>query len=130
MVHRKTISGLSLLAIAGAAWVLMSFGSAFAQQKQSSGTGGQSKELVLLTGTYTAKVKAIVCGMCGPLIQKTLQDFKEVGAVTVDQKTSTVQFSIKKGSMINLSALQKSLDAAAKSMGMGADYALSDVKPK
>jgi hypothetical protein len=130
MVHGKTISGLPILVITGAALVLLSLGIAFAQPQQSSGIGGQSKELLLMTGTYTAKVKAIVCGMCGPLIQKTLQDFKEVEAVTVDQKSSTVQFSIKKSSMVNLSALQKSLDAAAKNMGMGADYTLSDVKPK
>jgi hypothetical protein len=130
MVHKKTISGLPFLAIAGAALALLSFGIVFAQQRNPSGSGQQSKELLLMTGTYAAKVKAIVCGMCGPLIQKTLQDFKEVEAVTVDQKNSTVQFSIKKSGMINLSSLQKALDAAAKSMGMGADYTLSDVKPK
>jgi hypothetical protein len=130
MVRDKSISGLALFLMIGAALVLLNFGIVFAQQQHSSGAKGQSKELLLMTGTYTAKVKAIVCGMCGPLIQKTLQDFKEVEAVTVDQKSSTVQFSVKKSSMINLSALQKALDTAAKSMGMGADYTLSDLKPK
>jgi hypothetical protein len=129
MVRNKTISGFPLLIIAGAAFVLLNFGIVFAQQQRSGGTGGQDKDM-LMAGTYTAKVKAIVCGMCAPLIQKTLQDFKEIEAVTVDQKSSTVQFSVKKGSMTTLSALQKALDAAAKSMGMGADYTLSDVKPK
>jgi hypothetical protein len=128
MVRNKSISGLTILLITGAALVLLSFGIVFAQPQPSNGAD-QSKDM-LMPGTYTAKVKAIVCGMCGPLIQKTLQNFKEVEAVTVDQKGSTVQFSVKKGSMTTLVALQKALDAAAKSMGMGADYTLSDVKPK
>jgi hypothetical protein len=75
-------------------------------------------------------VKAIVCEGCGPLIQKTLQKFKELEAVTVDQKNRTVQFSVKKGNMTALADLIKALDTAAKRMGMGADYTLSDVKPK
>jgi hypothetical protein len=129
MIRGKTISGLRFLVIAGAALLLLTFGIAFAQQLRSSGTGGQSKN-ILRPGTYTAKVKAIVCGACGPLIQKTLQTFKEFEAVTVDQKSRTVQFSVKKGSMTTLVAPQKALDAAAKSMGMGADYTLSEVKPK
>ena len=85
---------------------------------------------MLMSGTYTAKVKAIVCGECGPQIQKTLQNFKELDAVTVDRKSSTVQFSVKKNSMTSLLVLQKALDTAAKRMGMGADYTLSDIKPK
>jgi hypothetical protein len=129
MVRNKTISGLSLLAIAGVALVLLNFGIVFAQHQHSSGVGGQSKDM-LMPGTYTARVKEIVCGMCGPLIQKTLQNFKEIEAVTVDQKSSTVQFSVKKDSMTAISAIQKALDAAAKNMGMGADYTLSDVKTK
>jgi hypothetical protein len=77
-----------------------------------------------------AKVKAIVCEGCGPLIQKTLQNFKELEAVTVDQKNKTVQFSVKKKSTVAVSNIQKALDAAAKLMGMGADYSLSDLKAK
>jgi hypothetical protein len=129
MVRGKTSSGLPLLVIACAALVLLNFGIVFAQYQHSTGAGGQSKDM-LMPGTYTAKVKAIVCGGCGPLIQKTLQNFKELEAVTVDQKSSTVQFSVKKDSMTTVGDLQKALDAAAKRMGMGADYTLSDVKPK
>jgi hypothetical protein len=122
MVRGKAISGLQLVVIAGAVLVLLNFGIVFAQHQPSKD--------MLMPGTYTAKVKAIVCEGCGPLIQKTLQNFKELEAVTVDQKSKTVQFSVKKDNMATLVDLQKALDRAAKSMGMGADYALSDVKPK
>ena len=122
MVRRKTISGLQLVIIAGAVLVLLNFGIVFAQHQPSKD--------MLMPGTYTAKVKAIVCDGCGPLIQKTLQNFKELEAVTVDQKGKTVQFSVKKGAMTTAVDLQKALDAAAKRMGMGADYTLSDVKAK
>jgi hypothetical protein len=91
-------------------------------------TAQSGKELA--AGQYTAKVKAIVCGGCGPLIQKTLAAFKELEAVTVDQKASSVLFTIKKDATVKLADLQKALDAAANRMGMGADYTLSDVKPK
>ena len=129
MVRGKTISGLSLLVFAGAALVLLNFGLVFAQHQHSSGADMQPKDM-LMPGTYTAKVKAIVCGECVPVIQKTLQNFKELETVTVDKKSSTVQFSVKKGSMTTRLDLQKALDTAAKRMGMGADYTLSDVKPK
>jgi hypothetical protein len=129
MVQGKMISGFSYLIIATAAFLLLSFGIVFAQHPHSGGTTGQSKDM-LMPGTYTAKVKAIVCDGCGPMIQKTLQTFKELDAITVDQKRRTVQFSVKKGSMTTVSDLQKPLDAAAKNMGMGADYTLSDIKPK
>jgi hypothetical protein len=128
MVRGKTISGLPLLIIAGTALVLLNFGSVFAQQ-HSSHASAQSKDM-LMPGTYTAKVKALVCDGCGPLVQKTLQEFKELEAVTVDQKSRAVQFSVKKDSMTTLVNLQKALDAAAKRMGMGADYTLLEVKPK
>jgi hypothetical protein len=129
MVRGKTISELPLLVFAVAALVLLNIGIVFAQHQHSSGGDMQSKDM-LMPGTYTAKVKAIVCGECGPQIQKTLQNFKELEAVTVDKKSSMVQFSVKKGSMPTLSDLQKALDTAAKRMGMGADYTLSDVKSK
>jgi hypothetical protein len=129
MVRERMVSRLQILVVVSAALVLLSFGAVFAQHQHTGGTNGQSKDM-LMPGTYTAKVKAIVCGMCGPLIQKTLQNFKELDAVTVDQKNSTVQFSVKKDSMTAMGDLQKALDAAAKRMGMGADYTLSDVKPK
>jgi hypothetical protein len=91
---------------------------------------GQNAPDVLKAGQYTAKVKAIVCGGCGPLIQKTIQNFKEIEAVTVDQQKSTVQFTVKKDNTVKMADLQKALDAAANVMKMGANYTLSDVKPK
>ena len=129
MVKGKMVSKLQILLFAGAAMVLLSFGMGFAQHDHAGGNTMQSKDM-LMPGTYTAKVKAIVCDGCGPMIQKTLQDFKEVEAVTVDQKSRTVQFSVKKDSMTTVANLQKALDAAAKRMGMGADYTLSDIRSK
>jgi len=129
MVRGKTISGLSLLIFALATLALLNFGMVFAQHQHTSGTDMQSRDM-LMPGTYTAKVKAIVCGDCVLLIQKTLQNFKELEAVTVDKKSSTVQFSVKKDSMTTRSELQKALDTAAKRMGMGADYTLLNVTPK
>jgi len=89
---------------------------------------GQSQD-VLSSGTYAAKVKAIVCGGCGPLIQKTLQGMKEIEAVKVDQDKKTIQFAVKKDATVKVSDLQKALKAAADKMGMGADYTLSDLHP-
>jgi hypothetical protein len=129
VVRGKAISRLPLLVFGGAVLVLLHFGVALAQHQHSSGADAQSKNM-LMPGTYTAKVKAIVCGECVPVIQKTLQNFKGLEAVTVDKKTSTVQFSVKKDSMTTRLDLQKALDTAAKRMGMGADYTLSDIKPK
>ncbi len=84
---------------------------------------------VLKAGEYTAKVKAITCGGCGPLIKKTMEGMKEIGPVTVDSTNKTVQFAVKKDATIKLADLQKALDGAAKNMGMGADYTLLDLKP-
>jgi hypothetical protein len=126
---RRIVSRFQIHVIAVAALTLLIFGIVFAQPLPSGGTNGQSND-VLTPGTYVAKVKAIVCDGCGPLIQKTLQNFKELEVVTVDQKNKTVKFSVKKGSTVTVSSLQKALDAAAKLMGMGADYSLSDLKPK
>jgi hypothetical protein len=129
MVRGIIVSRLKILVIACSALALLSVGIVFAQNQHSGGTNEQAK-VMLKPGTYTAKVKAIVCEGCGPLIQKTLQSFKELDSVTVDQKNSTVQFSVKKDNTTTVDILQKALDTAAKSMGMGADYTLSNVKPK
>jgi hypothetical protein len=83
---------------------------------------------VLKTGEYTAKVKAITCGMCGPLIKKTMEGMKEIASATVDNAKKTVQFEVKKDATIKLVDLQKALDGAAKGMGMGADYTLLELK--
>jgi hypothetical protein len=85
---------------------------------------------VLSPGTYTATVKAIVCGGCGPLIKRTLEGLKQIDSATVDQQAKTVQFAVKKDTTIKVSEIQTALKAAADKMGMGADYTLSDVKAK
>jgi copper chaperone CopZ len=128
MFRGKLISGLPLIVII--AGLFLNIGIVFAQHQHSMGASAEQSKDMLMPGTYTAKVKAVICGGCGPLIQKTLQGFKQVEAVTVDQKASTVQFTVKKDTMTTVAELQKALDAAAKRMGMGADYTLSDVKPK
>jgi copper chaperone CopZ len=89
---------------------------------------GQSPD-ILKPGDYSAKVKAITCGGCGPLIKKTMQAMKEIESVTVDSEKKTVQFVVKKDNPLKLSELQKALNAAADKMGMGADYTLLDLKP-
>ena len=83
---------------------------------------------VLKAGTYSAKVKAIVCGGCAPAIEKTFQGMKEIDAVKVDRAKKTVQFTVKKDATVKVSDLQKALKAAADKMGMGADYTLSDLQ--
>lgn len=84
---------------------------------------------VLTAGTYTANVKALVCGGCGPLIKETLMSMKQLDAVSVDSAKKTVQFSVKKNTTVKLADIQKILNGAATKMGMGADYTLSSVKP-
>lgn len=83
---------------------------------------------ILKPGEYTAKVKAIVCGGCGPLIVKTMRAMKEIDSVTVDSEKMTVQFVVKKDQTLKMADLQKALKAAADQMKMGADYTLSDLK--
>jgi hypothetical protein len=121
MVRGMVVSRLQIPVITVAVLLLLSLGIVLAHPLVTD---------TLAPGTYVAKVKAIVCEGCGPLIQKTLQNFKELEAVTVDQKNKTVQFSVKKGGTATVSTLQKALDAAAKSMGMGANYSLLDLKAK
>lgn len=89
----------------------------------------QKSQDVLKTGDYTAKVKALVCSGCGPLVKRTLEGMKEIGAVSVDSANKTVQFAVKKDATIKVANIQKALDDAAKAMGMGADYTLVDLKP-
>jgi hypothetical protein len=90
--------------------------------------GAQQSRDVLTAGTYTAKVKAIVCSGCGPLIKQTLEKMKEIDSVSVDSGKKTVQFAVKKNNTVKLSDLQKALKVAADRMGMGADYTLLDLK--
>ncbi len=81
-------------------------------------------------GTYTAKVKALVCRGCGPFVKKTLEGLKPIESATVNQQASTVEFTVRKDTTIKLSEIQAALKAAAEKMGMGADYTLSNVKAK
>ncbi len=83
---------------------------------------------VLKPGEYTAKVKALVCAGCGPLVVKTMKALKEIDSVSVDSAKQTVQFAVKKDTTLKTADLQKALKGAADAMGMGADYTLSDLK--
>lgn len=89
----------------------------------------QQDKDVLTAGTYTANVKAIVCGGCAQIIKESLQGMKEIGSVSVDSAQKTVQFTVKENKSVKLADVQKVLKSAAKKMGMGADYTLSDLKP-
>jgi copper chaperone CopZ len=81
-------------------------------------------------GTYSAKLKALVCDACAPEVKQTLGKQNGIGDVSVDQKTSTVLFTVKEDAKVKLSDVQKALDASSADMGMGADYTLYDVKKK
>ena len=82
----------------------------------------QSQDM-LTEGKYTAKVKAITCDGCGPLIKETMENTKQIDSVSVDRKASTVQFRVIKGKPVKMSDLQSALKAASGKMGMGADRA-------
>lgn len=93
----------------------------------------RSKPQAMTAGEYSAKVKAIVCSGCVPIIEKTMREFPGIESVSVEQETSTVRFTVKKGARVNLAKLQETLKAAAGTMGMGADYRLlelTDLKTK
>lgn len=83
---------------------------------------------VLKEGMYSAMVTAIPCNACPPKIEEALKAQPAIDSVSVDQKTSTVRFSVKTGAQVPLSELQKALKAASDQMGMGADYQLKNVK--
>lgn len=93
----------------------------------------RSKPQAIAAGEYSAKVKAIVCSGCVPVIEKTMREFPGIESVSVEQETSRVRFTVKKGARVNLAKLQEALKAAAGTMGMGADYRLlelTDLKTK
>jgi hypothetical protein len=99
MIQGRTRSRLGALALACAVLALLGFGSACDRQERPGGTHTATGDVgdMLVPGTYTAGVKAIVCDGCGPLIERTLRNFEEIEAVAVDQKSKTVQFTVKKG---------------------------------
>src|ERR1017187_9933326 len=82
---------------------------------------------VLEAGTYTAKVAAIPCEACPPVIEKTFKAQPGIDQVSVDQKTSSLTFTVKPGAQVQLPDLQSALKAASDQMGMGADYQLHDI---
>ena len=82
---------------------------------------------ILKAGKYTAHVTAIPCEGCPPVIEKTMLDQKGIGSAKADQKTSTLSFTVKPGSVIKVPDLQKALKSASDEMGMGADYTLKNI---
>lgn len=83
---------------------------------------------LLVPGSYTATVPAFVCGGCPEWIQTKLGAVKSLKNVMVDPETRRVTFTVKKGAKVKRSDIQNVLDAAAREMGMGADYTLRDFK--
>ena len=88
---------------------------------------GQAGMSLLVPGKYSAKVTAIACEACPPEIMKTLQAQTGVKDITVDAKTSTVQFTVLPGAHVWIPELQKALKAASDQMGMGADFELKNL---
>lgn len=89
---------------------------------------GTKAEGVLAPGSYTATVKAFACGGCAEWIQSKLSAVKSLEKVSADQKTRGIRFTVKKDAQVKRSDIQKILDAAAKDMGMGADYTMGELK--
>ena len=88
----------------------------------------KGKDQVLQEGAYSATVKALVCGGCGPKVEETLRNVDGIQSVAVDQEKKTVKFTVKKGAKIKLTDLQKILRASSLEMGMGADYQIKGLK--
>ena len=93
-------------------------------------TSVRAADDVLNAGAYTAKVKAMTCGGCPPLVKKTMEGLKGIESAAVDRQSSSVEFTVKKDNTVKVADLQTALKAASDKMGMGADYTLSDIKPK
>lgn len=106
--------------------VLLGISTAFAGSVKSKAKSADAQ--VLASGAYSAQVKGIVCGGCGSFIQQTLEKISGIEKVSVDQDKKTVQFQIKKDAKVKLAEVQKSLQASADKMGMGADYQLRGLK--
>lgn len=102
----------------------MVVGSVFAGSSRTHGEHGADPDLP--GGHYSAKAKALVCGGCAGLIEKTLQGMPALQSASVEPESGRVDFVVKEGKTVKWSALQKSLRAASDQMGMGADYNLSE----
>ena len=85
-------------------------------------------DLVLQAGKYTARVTAIPCEGCPPVIEQTMLAQPGIASAKADQKTSTLVFTVKPDARVNVLAVQKALKIASDQMGMGADYSLKDIK--
>jgi len=119
MIKKKVLSALFTAALAaGSLWA--------ADPHAGHGQKGHGDDPVLPAGEYSARVKAMVCDGCAPLVEKTLRSMDQIGPVHVDTKNSQVHFSVKKGATVKWSAIQGALKKSAGQMGMGADFALSD----
>lgn len=121
MMNRKAVLaacfGIALAANAG-----------LAAKKSDKAKAKKEAHAVLSEGEYTAKVKALVCSGCGPMVESALKGMEGVESAAVDSGASTVKFSVKKGAKIRKDDLQKTLDAEAAKMGMGANFNLFDLK--
>jgi copper chaperone CopZ len=84
---------------------------------------------ILKPGAYTAHVKGMVCSMCKDTVEETIRKTPGIESASVDAKASMVNFKVQTGKTIDLTRLQEALKASSQQMGMGADYALSQVKP-
>ena len=106
------------------AWLVAMGGLLMAAPKPVTKVGDD----LLAPGRYTGTIKAFVCGGCAEWVQSKLSAVKALDQVTADQKTREVQFTVKKEAKVKQGDIQKVLDAAAKEMGMGADFTLTELK--
>lgn len=93
-----------------------------------TGSGASSAPTTLSSGYYTAKIGAMTCGGCGPLIEKTMHQVPGIGAAQVDAEAGTVLFAVLINKEVKVDDLQGALRASSGQMGMGADYELMDIK--
>lgn len=90
--------------------------------------GGEHGSKVLTAGRYTAKVKALVCGACAKNIRDTARAFPGIESVSVDEKSSKLNFTVGPDAHVNVAKLQAALKASSEEMGMGADYSLRNIR--
>ena len=74
--------------------ILLAMGAAFAGPTKAKSKSANNQTLT--TGAYSAQVKGIVCGGCGPAIQETMEKINGIEKVSVDQNNKTIQFHVKK----------------------------------
>lgn len=91
-------------------------------------TSTESPADLLAAGVYTAKMKAFVCGGCADWVKERLTSVPGLSNVRAEQSTARVEFTVDKP--VSRKLIQKTLDGAAREMGMGADYTLGELKPK